>query len=132
MELYLDSANLKEIEEGFKLGFLNGLTTTPTFMQKEGITDMNHTLTIQLSGCEGAVIRALGLIERRGFSLDKCKVGEVENSSRSMEVSVSSSRPGELLKRQLERLHDVLNVELKPATAIKRRTPGIRPVTRSI
>ena len=28
MELYLDSANLKEIEEGFKLGFLNGLTTT--------------------------------------------------------------------------------------------------------
>ena len=40
MELYLDSANLKEIEEGFKLGFLNGLTTTPTFMQKEGITDI--------------------------------------------------------------------------------------------
>lgn len=35
MELYLDSANLKEIEEGFKLGFLNGLTTTPTFMQKK-------------------------------------------------------------------------------------------------
>ena len=41
MELYLDSANLKEIEEGFKLGFLNGLTTTPTFMQKEGITDID-------------------------------------------------------------------------------------------
>jgi len=39
MELYLDSANLKEIEEGFKLGFLDGLTTTPTFMQREGITD---------------------------------------------------------------------------------------------
>ena len=38
MELYLDSANLREIEEGFKLGFLNGLTTTPTFMQREGIT----------------------------------------------------------------------------------------------
>jgi transaldolase len=41
MELYLDSANLKEIEEGFKLGFLDGLTTTPTFMQKEGITDID-------------------------------------------------------------------------------------------
>ena len=39
MELYLDSANLKEIEEGFKLGFLSGLTTTPTFMHKNGITD---------------------------------------------------------------------------------------------
>ncbi|MBS1739104.1 MAG: CBS domain-containing protein [Bacteroidetes bacterium] len=44
MELYLDSANLKEIEEGFKLGYLNGLTTTPTFMQREGITDIDGTI----------------------------------------------------------------------------------------
>jgi transaldolase len=44
MELYLDSANLKEIEEGFQLGFLNGLTTTPTFMQREGITDVDGTI----------------------------------------------------------------------------------------
>lgn len=41
MELYLDSANLREIEEGFRLGFLNGLTTTPTFMQREGVTDID-------------------------------------------------------------------------------------------
>jgi len=44
MELYLDSANLREIEEGFKLGFLDGLTTTPTFMQREGITDVDSTI----------------------------------------------------------------------------------------
>lgn len=44
MELYLDSANLKEIEEGFKLGFLNGLTTTPTFMQREGISNIDETI----------------------------------------------------------------------------------------
>lgn len=44
MELYLDSANLREIEEGFKLGFLDGLTTTPTFMQREGITDIDATI----------------------------------------------------------------------------------------
>src|ERR1043165_3175386 len=44
MELYLDSANLREIEEGFKLGFLDGLTTTPTFMQREGITDIDDTI----------------------------------------------------------------------------------------
>src|SRR5437879_1800107 len=41
MELYLDSANLKEIEEGFRLGFLDGLTTTPTFMQREGVSDVD-------------------------------------------------------------------------------------------
>ncbi|MCX8019559.1 MAG: CBS domain-containing protein [Chitinophagaceae bacterium] len=44
MELYLDSANLQEIEEGFKLGFLDGLTTTPTFMQREGITDIDGVI----------------------------------------------------------------------------------------
>jgi TalC/MipB family fructose-6-phosphate aldolase len=48
MELYLDSANLKEIEEGFKLGFLNGLTTTPTFMQREGIADID-AMIVKLS-----------------------------------------------------------------------------------
>jgi acetolactate synthase II small subunit len=90
---------------------------------------MKHKLTIQLSGSEGAVIRALGLIERRGFSIGKCSVAEVDSSGRVMKVSVSSTRPGELLKRQLERLHDVYHVELKPVAAVKPRTSGIRPVT---
>jgi transaldolase len=44
MELFLDSANLKEIEEAFKFGFVDGLTTTPTFMQREGITDIDGTI----------------------------------------------------------------------------------------
>ncbi len=44
MELYLDSADIKEIEHAFKLGFLTGLTTTPTFMHREGITDVDATI----------------------------------------------------------------------------------------
>ncbi len=48
MELYLDSADLKEIEEAFKLGFLDGLTTTPTFMHRGGVTDVD-TLILKLS-----------------------------------------------------------------------------------
>jgi len=93
---------------------------------------MNHILNITLSGCAGAVQRTLGLIERRGFNLDRCTVGEIEHGRRAMEVSVSSTRPGELLKRQLERLHDVYHVELKPAAVMQPRTPGIRPVDRRI
>ncbi|MBD78361.1 MAG: transaldolase [Crocinitomicaceae bacterium] len=41
MELYLDSANITEIEEAFKLGFLTGLTTTPTFMHRDGVADID-------------------------------------------------------------------------------------------
>ncbi len=93
---------------------------------------MNHTLQIQLSSVEGAVIRALGLIERRGFSVVTCSVSEPDGADRDMEVTVSSTRPGDLLKRQLERLHDVFHVELKPAAAMQKQQPGIRPVTRRI
>jgi len=41
MELYLDSADLTEIEEAFRLGFLDGLTTTPTFMHRHGVDDID-------------------------------------------------------------------------------------------
>jgi transaldolase len=44
MELYLDSVDLKEIEQAFQLGFLSGLTTTPTFMHRQGITDIDGTI----------------------------------------------------------------------------------------
>jgi TalC/MipB family fructose-6-phosphate aldolase len=41
MELYLDSADINEIREAFELGFLAGLTTTPTFMHRHGIADVD-------------------------------------------------------------------------------------------
>ena len=91
---------------------------------------MEHTLKIQLSASEGAVLRTLGLIERRGFSLGKCSISEADDSGRSMEVTVSSTRPGDLLKRQLERLHDVQRVELRPAVVMEKKNPGIRPISR--
>lgn len=49
MELYLDSVDFNEIEEAFKLGFLSGLTTTPTFMHRHGITDIDGAI-VKLSG----------------------------------------------------------------------------------
>ncbi len=48
MELYLDSADIQEIKEVFKLGFLDGLTTTPTFMHRHGITDIDGAI-VELS-----------------------------------------------------------------------------------
>ncbi len=92
--------------------------------------DMKYRLRIRLSGIEGAVIRALGLIERRGYRLNKCTVSESDGTSRDMEVSVTSSRSGDLLKRQLERLHDVYHVELLPTAIVNPNMPGVRPITR--
>ena len=93
---------------------------------------MNYTLNIRLSGCEGSVIRALGLIERRGYSLVKLKVSEADQNGQKMRVNVSSSRSGDLLKRQLERLHDVCSVELVSVISMKQEKPGLRPISRRV
>lgn len=44
MELYLDSVNLDEIKAASELGYLTGLTTTPTFMFRDGITDIDGAM----------------------------------------------------------------------------------------
>lgn len=60
MELYLDSADLDEIKEAFKLGFIKGLTTTPTFMHRHGVTDIDG-LIVELSNIVPILqIEALG------------------------------------------------------------------------
>lgn len=60
MELYLDSADLAEIKEAMEIGFLTGLTTTPTFMHRHGITDIDGTI-VELSKIVDVLqIEALG------------------------------------------------------------------------
>ena len=51
MDLYLDSVDFKEIEAAFQLGFVKALTTTPTFMHRHGITDI-----------EGAIVKLSGMV----------------------------------------------------------------------
>jgi len=60
MELYLDSVNLKEIEEAFKLGTIAGLTTTPTFMHREGVKDVDAMILKLASIVPVLQVEALG------------------------------------------------------------------------
>ncbi|MCP5106808.1 MAG: CBS domain-containing protein [bacterium] len=60
MELFLDSVNFEEIEEAIELGTLTGLTTTPTFMFRHGIKDIDGAI-VKLSGMVPCLhIEALG------------------------------------------------------------------------
>ncbi|HYG14717.1 MAG TPA: transaldolase family protein [Bacteroidia bacterium] len=60
MELYLDSVDFKEIEEALKLGTIDGLTTTPTFMHRHGITDVDGAI-VKLSKMVNVLqVEALG------------------------------------------------------------------------
>jgi len=82
-------------------------------MSVPGVASLNHRLTIEFSGVEGAFLRILGLMERRGYHLQTCTLNRRPDGSCVVDVMVESNRQGDLLKRQLERLYDVRRVELK-------------------
>ena len=49
MDLYLDSDDFKKIEQALEIGYIQGLKTTPTFMHRHGITDIDGAI-VKLSG----------------------------------------------------------------------------------
>ena len=60
MELFVDSVSFDEISAAAELGFLEGITTTPTFMQRMGINDVDAAI-VQLSGMANQIhVEALG------------------------------------------------------------------------
>jgi len=52
MKFFIDTANLNEIEEAHNLGILDGVTTNPSLMAKEGISGSNNILTHYSKICE--------------------------------------------------------------------------------
>ena len=51
MKFFIDTANLKDIAEAQELGILDGVTTNPSLMAKEGITGKNNILKHYVDIC---------------------------------------------------------------------------------
>jgi len=51
MKFFIDTANLSQIEEAEELGILDGVTTNPSLMAKEGITGKNNILRHYVDIC---------------------------------------------------------------------------------
>lgn len=79
---------------------------------------MTHHLTLELSRQEGALVRVLGLTERRGYepvALSALPRG----TTLSLSLSVFSNRPISQLIRQLEKLFDVQSVALEASRQLE-------------
>lgn len=73
---------------------------------------MNHTLRMNIQKVEGAMIRLLGLIERRGFSVTAMNA-HTDDAGQQVEVTVhlrSAGRSVDTLARQIAKLYDVRSV----------------------
>ena len=51
MKFFIDTANLAEIKEAYALGILDGVTTNPSLMAKEGITGAENILNHYVAIC---------------------------------------------------------------------------------
>jgi len=52
MNFFIDTANLEQIKEAYVLGVLDGVTTNPSLMAKEGITGAANILQHYIDICE--------------------------------------------------------------------------------
>jgi acetolactate synthase II small subunit len=73
---------------------------------------MSRRLEITMAANEGALIRVLGTVERRGYSLSTLHVEKTDNSMQ-VSMQIESDRDANILCRQLDRLFDVQSVNLE-------------------
>lgn len=70
MKFFIDTANLAQIKEAQELGVLDGVTTNPSLMAKEGITGKNNILKHYVDICnivEGDVSAEVNAIDLEGM-----------------------------------------------------------------
>lgn len=70
MKFFIDTANLAQIKEAQELGILDGVTTNPSLMAKEGITGKNNILKHYVDICnlvEGDVSAEVNALDYDGM-----------------------------------------------------------------
>jgi len=78
-------------------------------------------LKLLLANAEGALLRVLGTIERRGFTLGAMSTRATPHGLQLTLSLPGDGRPADVLLRQIRRLHDVLEAALdvaRPAFAL--------------
>lgn len=73
---------------------------------------MQFRLDLRISGAEGALLRVLGMIERRGFTASSVQAQRQADGSWQLQMTVDSQRPGHTLAMQLAKVYDCLAVEV--------------------
>ncbi len=76
---------------------------------------MLYRLDLVLKPVEGALVRVIGMTERRGFAPRAINGGPDAVDGRwRLQLVVDGSRPAETLKRQLQKVYDCEAVEIVP------------------
>jgi len=111
MKLFLDTVLTHEVEMAVKFGFIEGVTTTPTFMKRHGITDVDKEIQ-KISGLVKEVhVEALGDSPEEIIDEAK-KLSEIEGIKNSLIFKIPISNKGLSATHQLVRMGLKVNVHL--------------------
>ena len=73
MKFFLDTANLNEIREGVELGLVDGVTTNPSLVAKEGGVDFKQHLAAICALVKGDVSAEVTSLETEGMLREGCE-----------------------------------------------------------
>jgi len=75
---------------------------------------MQYRLDLVLNVAEGALLRVLGLVERRGFVVQSVQAQRSEEPAHCWQVQlvVTSTRSADTLQRQLEKNYDCQSIQM--------------------
>lgn len=79
MKIFIDTANIKEIEEAASLGVIDGVTTNPTLISKEGRPALELLKEI-CSLVEGPVSAEVISLEAKGMVREGCELAKIANN----------------------------------------------------
>jgi acetolactate synthase II small subunit len=78
---------------------------------------MRYRLELKVKPAEGALVRVLGMVERRGFAPRALHATPDADGRWTLQIDVDSSRPVETLCRQLVKVYDCESVHASPVAA---------------
>lgn len=82
MKFFIDTANLEQIKEAQSLGILDGVTTNPSLMAKEGITGLNNILKHYVDICNvvsGDVSAEVNAVDYQGMIQEGEQLAELHS-----------------------------------------------------
>ena len=91
MKFFIDTANLEQIKEAEALGVLDGVTTNPSLMAKEGITGEENIIQHYVDICEAVE----GDVSAEVISTDYEGMIDRRRSISSIEPTDSSKTPND-------------------------------------
>ncbi len=109
MELFIDSVVMDEIKKAIEFGFVEGITTTPTFMQRHGIKDVDGAI-VKLSNL-GPQIHVEALGDTRDEIIEEAeRLASLEGLGRDLTFKIPVTTEG--LKAASRLTDDGFNVNM--------------------